>query len=130
MAFNLNFHFFSNKFSCNSEEPLLQKSKRQPEKQMTKKKKPKYMDKTLTKMERNRLCMEIYCQERCNEKQKQKMREYDRKRAAATRLKKKIEQESNRERNIEIQMKFQLPLRNLKNLSTRFVMLKKILPGK
>ena len=57
------------------------------------------MDKTLTKTERNRLCMEIYHQERCSKKQKQKIREYDRKRVAATRLKKKIEQESNREKS-------------------------------
>ena len=93
---------------------------------MTKKKKTK----TLTKMERNRLCMEIYHQERCSKKQKQKIRKYDRKRVAATRFKKKIKQESNREnlgkgQNIEIQKKFQLPLRNL---SRRFVMLQKILP--
>ena len=38
--------------------------------------------------------MEIYQQERCGEKQKQKIREYDRKRTAETRLKKKMEQES------------------------------------
>ena len=54
------------------------------------------MDKTLTKTERNRLRMEIYHQERCSKNQKQKIREYDRKRAAAMRLKKKFEQESNR----------------------------------
>ena len=38
-------------------------------------------------MERNRLHMEIYHQERCSEKQKQKISEYGRKRAAATRQK-------------------------------------------
>ena len=54
----------------------------------------KYMDRTLTKTERNRLRMEIYRQERCIEKQIQKISEYDRKRAAETRLEKKMEQES------------------------------------
>ena len=101
MAFNSIFHFFFNRFSCNSDEPLSQKSKRQPKKQMSKKKKMKYMDKTLSKMERNRLCMEIYHHKRCSEKQKQKIREYDRKRAAATRLKMKIKQESNREKFVK-----------------------------
>ena len=43
--------------------------------------------------------MEIYWQERCSEKQKQKIREYDRKRAAETRLKKKMEQESIKEKS-------------------------------
>ena len=57
------------------------------------------MDRTLTKKERNRLRMEIYWQERCREKQKQKIGEYDRKRAAETRLKKKKEQESIREKS-------------------------------
>ena len=59
----------------------------------------KYMDKTLTKTERNRLRMEIYQQERCSKKQKQKIREYDRKRGAETRLKKKMEEESIREKS-------------------------------
>ena len=44
-----------------------------------KRQKMKNTDRTLTKTERNRLCMEIYQQERCSEKQKQKIREYDRK---------------------------------------------------
>ena len=57
------------------------------------------MDKTLTKTKRNRLRMETYRQERCSKNQKQKIREYDRKRAAATRLKKKFKQESNREKS-------------------------------
>ena len=34
--------------------------------------KMKYTDRTLTKTERNRLCMEIYQQERCSKKQKEK----------------------------------------------------------
>ena len=36
--------------------------------------KMKYMDQTLTKTERNRLHMEIYWQERCSKKQKEKIR--------------------------------------------------------
>ena len=47
----------------------------------------KYTDITLTKTERNRLCMEIHQQERCSKKQRQKIMKYDRKRAAETRLK-------------------------------------------
>ena len=57
------------------------------------------MDRTLTKTERNRLHMEVHRQERCSKEQKQKIREYDRKGAAETRLKKKMEQESIREKS-------------------------------
>ena len=96
------------------------------------------MDRTLTKTGRNRLHMEIYWQERFSKKQKQKIREYDKKkRAAETRLEKKMEQESIREKSwksskkyTEIQKKFQLPLRNFKNLSPRCVTLQKIIPEK
>ena len=45
----------------------------------------KYTNRALTKTD---------WQERCGKKQKEKIREYDRKRAAETRLKKKMEQES------------------------------------
>ena len=56
------------------------KGTRKQKNQITKKKqKTKYTDRTLTKTDRNRLCMEIYWQERCSKKQKQKIREYDRK---------------------------------------------------
>ena len=76
--------------------------------------------------------MEIYQQERCSKKQKQKIRETDRKRAAETRLQKKMEQESIRQKSQKksIQKKFQLPLRYFKNLSPRCVMLQKILSEK
>ena len=84
MALNPNFTFSSfNTFSCDSDEQSLsQKGARK----WKKKQKTKYRDKTLTKTEKNRLWMEIYQQERCSKKQEQKISEYDRKRAAETRL--------------------------------------------
>ena len=100
------------------------------------KEKMKYIDKILTKTERNRLHMEIYHQESCSEKQKQKIRECDRKRAAVTRLKKKMKQESNREKSRKRSKKYrnskEIPTspEKFEKLSTRFITLQKILPGK
>ena len=80
--------------------------------------------------------MEIYCQESCSEKQKQKIRECDRKRAAVTRLKKKMKQESNREKSRKRSKKSrdskEIPFspEKFEKLSTRFITLQKNLPGK